>query len=96
MRMKIEVMECHERELSAIPSGWALMYLEMLFAELPKQYPFESKQQMRTMAARMEIAKRALARGNAVIIRDNDHPDNICLACPAVQPCFTKESERAG
>lgn len=89
MRMKIEVMECHERELSAIPSGWALMYLEMLFAELPKQYPFESKQLMRTMAARMEVAKRALERGNAVII-PNNHPDNICQTCPALQPCFAK------
>ena len=84
-------MECHERELSGIPRGWALMYLESLFAELPEQYPFENEQQMRIMAARMEVAKRALARGNAVII-PNNKPDDICSACPALKPCFTQKT----
>jgi hypothetical protein len=89
--MKIEVMECHERELSVIHRGWALMYLKSLFTELPEQYPFESEKQMRTMAIRMEAAIRALERGNAVIIPD-DIPDKICRVCPALGPCFAKKT----
>lgn len=87
--MTIEVMECHVRELEAIPQGWAFFHLESLFRELPEQYPFSSKQQMRNMAARMEIAKRAIMRGNAIPIPD-DKPDLICKACPAIIPCFSK------
>ncbi len=87
--MAIEVMECHARELKAIPQGWALLYLESLFFDLPNQYSFSGKQQVRNMAARMEIAKRALIRGNA-IITPNSAPDLICQACPAIIPCFSK------
>ena len=43
----------------------------------------------RNMAARMEISRRALERGRAIIITD-DEQSFICGECPARIPCFNK------
>jgi len=87
--MKVEVMAHHVRVFDAIPSGWMLSYLEELSKELPEKYGFANRQQMRNMAARMEIAKRALQRGTATIVSDQV-PDIACQACPDELKCFSK------
>ncbi|MEK7514154.1 MAG: hypothetical protein AAB580_04700 [Patescibacteria group bacterium] len=88
--MKIEVMEHHvQMLLESLSPGSAMGYLDDLQDALPDKYNFAGEQQKRNMAARMEISRRALERGRAIIITD-DEQSFICGECPARIPCFNK------
>lgn len=82
-------MEHHAPRLKEFSPDSALGYLDDLQHALPDKYGFVSEQQRRNMAARMELSRRALERGEAVIITD-DEQGFICGECPGRVPCFSK------
>ena len=87
--MGIEVMEHHISILNALSPGRALEYVRDLQNALPDYYAFVSEQQRRDMAVRIELSRRALKRGVATIISD-DEQSFICCGCPARVPCFDR------
>lgn len=87
--MGIEVMKHHVPILEALSPGSALEYVSDLQRELPDKYSFANEKQRRNMAARIELSRRALEKGKAIIISDNEQ-SFICGECPARIPCFNK------
>jgi len=91
--MRIEVMEHHVPILESLSPGSAIVYVDDLQHALPDKYNFATEQQKRNMAARIELSKRALERGEAVIITD-DEQSFICGGCPDRVPCFDKPRKK--